>query len=165
MIDPHVVEKPAFTIVGCEATFISALSPDANNLEVIGGLWESFVHRAKEVPHRADQAMYGLIYSRNESQRSHPDEFQYIAGVQVDQVGELPAGMVARTIPASKYVVVIHRGPIARIGETMSLLYQTWLPDSPYRHSGLADIEKYDERFHPDAEESEMEYWISVNEP
>lgn len=38
MIQPIVVGKPSLQVVGHEAPFIHALSPDANNLDVIDKL-------------------------------------------------------------------------------------------------------------------------------
>ena len=35
MIEPEIVQKGAFTIVGMEASFIGALSSDTNNFQVI----------------------------------------------------------------------------------------------------------------------------------
>jgi hypothetical protein len=70
---PKIIDKPALTIVGLETPFIHALSPDTNNY-IIGPLWDRFVHRAKEVASRAGNAMYGIIYGRPESERSHPHD-------------------------------------------------------------------------------------------
>ena len=161
MQSPHIVEKPALTVVGLETPFIHALSPDTNN-HIIGPLWDRFIHRAKEVPNRAGDAMYGIIYSRPESERSHPHELQYIAAAAVSSLGEIPAGMTSRTIPAGTFAVFLHRGPITRIADTCREIYRVWLPQSPWEHAGIADVELYDERFNCESEGSVMEYWISV---
>ena len=161
---PVIRERPALNIVGIDAPFIHALSPDANNLEVIGGLWNDFLHRAREIPHRVGREMYGVAYALDESLRSHPDEMQYIAGVAVGEVGDLSAPLVSKLIPAGRFAAITHRGPISKIGETVGQLYNDWLPQSKFQHSGIADIEVYGPRFNPTAEASEMEYWISVRE-
>ena len=162
MLTPEIVTKPACTIAGCEGAFIHALSPDANNLEVIGGLWQSLGPRYEEIPHRVGQGSVGLIYGRCESERSHPDELQYIAGVFVSSDDGLPKGISSHHIPEQLFAVFLHRGPIQGIGETVGQIYREWLPQSGYQHSGLADIEIYDERFCADSEDSESEYWISI---
>ena len=61
MIEPKIVQKGAFTIVGMEASFIGALSPDANNFELVPALWHRFINRLDEVESRTDEACYGLI--------------------------------------------------------------------------------------------------------
>jgi AraC family transcriptional regulator len=162
MLQPQIVEKPELCVIGLEAAFISALSPQASNAEVIGPLWQKFFERAQGVPHRIGQEMYGVIYSRPDSQRAHPHELQYIAGVAVSNAVEPPAGMVARSVPAGTFAVFTHRGPIKGIVHTLHEVYRVWLMQSAYEHAGIADVELYDRRFRPGSEDSEMEYWISV---
>ena len=161
MLEPSIVKKPPLSIVGLETPFIHALSPDTNN-HIIGPLWDQFIRRAKEVPHRAGDAMYGIIYGRPESERTHPHELQYIAGVAVSSLGEVPEGMVPRAIPTGKFAVFIHRGSIMKIAETCREIYRVSLPQSGWEHAEIADVELYDERFDCESEQSEMEYWISV---
>jgi AraC family transcriptional regulator len=162
MLTPRIENKPELKVIGLEAAFINALSPDATNLKVIGPLWDQFCHLANKVPSRVGTAMIGVIYGRPEAQRAHPDELQYIASVPVSSTAEVPSGLVARTVAAGTFAVFIHRGPIQGIGETVREIYRIWLPQSGYRHAGIADVELYDERFHCDRETSEMEYWVSV---
>jgi len=162
MLQPQIVKKPALQIVGLEAAFIHALSPEATNFKVIGPLWDKFVHRAREVPNRIGEEMFGVIYGRPEKERTHPDELQYIAAVRVSSVNEIPTGMALRTVAAGTFAVFTHRGPIQTIGDTVREIYRVWLPQSAYRHAEIADVELYDHRFHCDRDDSEMEYWISV---
>lgn len=162
MQQPTIVEKPELKVVGLEAPFIHGLSPETTNFKVIPPLWEQFCARAGNVPHRIGGDMFGVIYGRPESERSHPDELQYIAAVPVSSIDQLPEGMSSRTIPAGTFAVFIHRGPIYKIADTCREIYRVWLPQSGYQHTGIADIELYDHRFCPDGEDSEMEYWISV---
>jgi predicted transcriptional regulator YdeE len=162
MHEPQIVEKPALTVVGLETPFIHALSPDTNNFKVIGPLWDRFVHRAGEVPHRIGDAMYGIIYGRPATERSHPDELQYIAGVPVSSAAEVPVGMVSHTVPAGTFAVFLHHGPITKIADTCREIYRIWLPRSAWVHAEIADVELYDQRFDCENEASEMEYWISV---
>jgi AraC family transcriptional regulator len=162
MLQPQILEKRPLTVVGLETAFIHALSPDATNVEVIGPLWERFIPRATEIRRRAGEEMYGVIYARPKAQRAHPDELMYLSGVAVSDVGELPDGMVSRTIPAGTFAVFVHRGPIQGIRETVREIYRDWLPQSSYEHAEIADVELYDHRFCLDSPDSEMEYWISV---
>lgn len=163
MIEPTLVEKPSFQIIGPEASFIGALSTHPTNFKVIPALWESFCVRVGEVPNRLGQEMYGVMYGRPRAERGDPDEMQYIAAVRVSSNAQIPSGMVSHTIPAAMFAVFIHRGPISGIAETVSQIYRQWLPNSKYKHAGIADVELYDQRFNPTSEKSEMEYWISVS--
>lgn len=162
MHEPQIVEKPALTVVGLEASFISALSPDATNSHVIGPLWDKFVHRAAEVPNRIGHDMLGVVYGRPPAERSHPHEMQYIAAVPVSSTAKIPQGMVAHTVTAGTFAVFTHRGPINSIAKTVDEIYRVWLPQSAWQHAQIADVELYDERFCGGGDDSEMEIWISV---
>lgn len=129
---------------------------------IIGPLWGEFVARAGEIPHRLGHALVGIIYGRPEAERSHPHELEYIAAAPVSSTGEIPAAMVAWTVPATTFAVFEHHGPIDRISRTVRQIYRQWLPASEYEHTGIADVELYDERFCVDGRESVMEYWITV---
>jgi AraC family transcriptional regulator len=162
MLTPQIIEKPALTVIGLEAAFIHALSQQSTGATVIPTLWDKFGHRAGEVQGRSGDAMYGIIYGKPEAERSHPDELQYIAAVAVDSQRAIPEGMVRHTVPAGTFAVFLHRGPITNIAQTCREIYRVWLPQSPWQHAGIADVELYDHRFKCEGEASEMEYWLSV---
>jgi AraC family transcriptional regulator len=162
MLAPQILDKPALTVIGLQTPFIHALSPDTNNFKVIGPLWDRFIQRAKEVPNRVGDEMYGIIYGQPEKQRSHPHELQYIAAVAVNSTTVIPAGMVSYTVPPGRFAVFVHRGPIAKIAETCREIYRVWLPRSAWDHALTADVELYDRRFCADGDQSEMEYWIPL---
>ncbi len=162
MLQPQVIEKSELTVIGLEAAFIHALSPDATNFQVIGPLWDQFIQRATQVQNRLDDKMVGIIHDRPPAERSHPHELQYLAAAPVSSTGEIPEGMVWRIIPAGTFAVFTHRGPITLLGDTVREIYRVWLPQSGWQHAEIADVELYDHRFSCDREDSEMEYWISV---
>jgi AraC family transcriptional regulator len=162
MLQPQIVEKAAFTVVGCQEPFIHALSPDANNQKVIGALWDRFVHRQHEVRNREGKESYGIVHALPENQRSHPHELLYIAAVRVASAGDLPAGMIAWTVPAGTYAIFLHKGPIRNIAATGTEIYRQWLPQSEYEHAHTCDVELYDHRFKGNADDSEMEWWLPV---
>jgi AraC family transcriptional regulator len=162
MLQPLIVEKPELRVVGLEAPFIHALSPETTSFKIIGPLWDRFIQQADRIPHRIGHEMYGIIYGRPESERSHPHELQYIAAVPVSSTADVPDGMVSYTVPAATFAVFTHRGPIQAIGDTCSEIYRVWLPQSDYQQAEVADVELYDHRFCCDSDESEMEYWLPV---
>ncbi|MEK6260003.1 MAG: GyrI-like domain-containing protein [Planctomycetota bacterium] len=157
-----IVEKPELKVIGYEASFIHALSPEATNIQVIGPLWDKLTRQSAHIPNKIGDAMFGIIYGRPETERTHPHELQYIAAVPVSSTAEVPEGMVSWTVPAGTFAVFTHRGPIRNIAGTVSEIYRVWLPQSDYQLTEIADVELYDHRFCPDGADSEMEYWISV---
>ena len=162
MVEPEIVQKEAFTVVGMEAPFMGAQSPDANNFEVIHALWHQFNHRVGEVENRSDEASYGLVMTIPEAERSHPDELLYVAGVAVCGDVSLPEDMVSHEVPASTVAVFTHRGPLTSLPETLREAWEVWLPQSGYRSNQL-EVERYDHRFTVESPlESEMETWLGI---
>ena len=162
MVEAEIIQKDAFTVVGMEASFISALSPDSNNFEMIPPLWDRFVDRIEEIEHRSDEACYGLVFTRPKRERSHPDELLYVAGVAVRGVASLPEGMVKHEVPASTFAVITHRGPIANLPETIRRAMEEWLPRSGFRWN-MIEVERYDHRFSIESpQDSEMETWLGI---
>jgi len=163
MLEPKIVEKEAIKIVGLEAPFIHILSPDANNTEVLPKLWKDFLGRLDEIKNRDGHDMYGYIYGFEEEKRSHPDELHYCCGVPVNAYDTIPEKMKVIEIPGSQYAVFRLVGKIENIKDHINKIYQEWLPQSEYKHSGLADVEFYDKRFNPESDDSIYEYWISTS--
>jgi AraC family transcriptional regulator len=147
----------ALTIVGLGGRFISALSPNATNQEVIPKLWGELIPRLGEVSDRVDRITYGLCEPLDE----RTGECRYVAGVAVSNADRVPDGMEAVTLPAATYAVFTHRGPVDAMGETMRRIYGELLPASGRRRAPGADLERYDERFDGGAD-SELEIWIPI---
>lgn len=160
MQQPQIVEKPELLIVGCEAPFIHALSPDANNHKVIPQVWDRLMHCLQSFPHQSCESMYGLIEQREE--RSHEHELWYLAGVPAQPEAAIPDGTTLKTVPAGTYAVFTHRGPMSDIAKTVGYAYREWLPNFGYELADAPDVELYDERFSCDRDDSEMEYWLPV---
>jgi AraC family transcriptional regulator len=150
-------------VIGMGAKFISALSPDANNFQVIGGLWGRYLPRSQEIPARKSGADLGLIYCLgDEEQKSHPNEMYYLAGAEVNSIEKVPEGMTALTVPAGNYAVFTHKGLISKLGMTMKYIYGSWLPKSGKKLRDAPEIEIYDQRFKHNSEESELDIYIPI---
>jgi AraC family transcriptional regulator len=162
LLTPRIEEKTSFPIVGLHTRFIHALSPDTTAMEKLGPLWRSLLDRVREIPDQAGGPLVAFIYGEEESRRSHPHELHYVAGAPVRSVADLPEGMVSREVPGGLYAVFTHRGKLDALFATIEAIYREWLPASAYEHAGRADVETYGDRFDPDSDDSEMEYWISI---
>jgi AraC family transcriptional regulator len=156
----HVDEKK---VVGMGASFISVLSPEANNQKVIGELWGQYNPRGPEIKARLSWADIGVITCLGgESEKSHPNEMFYVAGTEVKSTEEIPAGMVALTIPAGTYAVFTHKGKIQKIDMTMKYIYGSWLPKSGKKLREAPELEIYDQRFKHDSDDSELDIYIPI---
>ena len=167
-LEPTFVELPAFSLVGPAATFIAAMSPDSNNLEIIPPLWAGFKQRFRdimavyEMP-RPNQA-WGACRCLPAVQRSREDELEYLAGVEISGDAPVPNGLVRWEVPARRYARFIHRGPIDTFTETVGYVFGSWFPRSGFEPTMDVELELYDERFDPGSEESVLEYYVALRE-
>lgn len=161
---PEIVTRPTQVFAGLPARFIISCSPEANNLEVIPKLWSEFMPRSHEPITIEPDTTYGLCDSPESlgQEAEHPHEGVYLAAVQVAKDALPPPGMATWSAAGGSYAKFVHRGPIARIGETMRFIYGEWLPEADCERSPGPDIERYDARFDPTGEQSVLEIYIPV---
>lgn len=160
---PTIITLPAFTLVGATARFISAMSPDANNMKVIPPLWHEFATRKEENGQPLDGFAYGACRCLPPSRRSRDDELEYLAGLNVDPSTPVPKGMGRWNIAAGTYAHFVHRGPIARLCDTIGFANGTWLPSSGYRYAGDGvELERYDHRFNTASADSELDFLLPI---
>ncbi|WP_010494456.1 MerR family transcriptional regulator [Paenibacillus elgii] len=149
-MEPKLVKKAAFTVVGMEW----------NNKSSEGGipqLWDRFVPREDEIQGKLQpDVSYGVCIPGSNG------DLSYIAGFET--TGEhLPNGMIKFTVPEQTYAVFTHTGSLRRLGETMELIYRKWLPLHSLEPSQGMDLEVYDERFtEPEDERTQIDLYIPV---
>jgi predicted transcriptional regulator YdeE len=144
-MNPKVVQQSGFTMVGMAVRTSNAKEMTADGL--IGKQWARVMQEAvlAKIPNKADKSIVA-VYTEYAS--DHNGDYTYVLGARVNSDTDVPAGMVAKKIPAGKYAVFTsEKGPPAKV------VPETWmrinsLPktavggDRMYR----ADFEIYDER-------------------
>lgn len=159
----EIVHLPALNLVGFAARFISALSPDANNQTVIPPLWDLLMSRRREIGVEIHAPAYGACRPLLASERKHPQELEYLAGFAVERPPEtLAEGMTLWRLEPATYVRFTHRGPLSKLNETISYVYDTWLPASKQRRADGVEFELYDENFRGNSPDSELGYFIPI---
>ncbi|MDY6877457.1 MAG: GyrI-like domain-containing protein [Chloroflexota bacterium] len=148
-MEPQIVTKPAFTVVGM-------LYRGKNENNEIAQMWQEFMPRIGEIVHEANLGdSYGVCRDMDPE-----GVFEYVAGFEVDSGAAIPEGMVSWDIPAQKYAVFPCTLPT--IGEAYQHAFQTWLPRSGYQRGDGPDFELYDETFDPNVQDSEMYIYIPI---
>lgn len=163
-LQPEIVTLPARSFTGLQARFVSARSPEANNLQVIPQLWAQFVPRLAEAQPLERGITYGLCECPESigEKSTRPDEALYLAAVQSAPGSKAPRGMTTWQSPGSTFAKFVHRGPVAKLGETIGYIYGKWLPAGEYESGDGPDIERCDERFNPMSDDSVLEIFIPV---
>ena len=161
-MNPKIIPLPALTLLGLETHFISARSPDANNLVLIPPLFGRFFARRAELPPTLDRFTYGACRCLPADQRTRDDELVYLVCASVDAAANVPAGMTIWRVPPFTYAQFTHRGPIARLSETINSIHGDWFPRSGYEHADGPELERYDERFGDGGDKCELDYLVPV---
>ena len=156
-MEPTLQFMPARLVVGLGAKFISVLSPEADNFEVIPRLWHEFVGRQDEIQNRADMNALGCVFCGEGT-----DERYYLACVEVTAVENVPTGMESLEIPAGNHAVFVHKGSLDTLGETMEHIHGTWMPASGYARRDAPEVEIYGAKFDPASADSELEICIPI---
>jgi len=153
-MEPKIISKPAFKAVG-----LSYVGKNLNG--EIGQMWGSFIPRINEPKRINPQVSYGLCFTNVKDVRE--GEFEYVAGVEVTDDQNIPAGMVYREVPAYKYAVFTHHGKLDNLGETYQYIYNTALAQTGLQiHPDKYDMEVYNEDFIPGSDDSKLYIYVAV---
>lgn len=143
IMQPQIVTKPAFTVVGLPFTGFITSAPyeDGKENNEIGVVWGEFNRRAPEIQNICGPT-YGLCFGM-------PNEREpwYIAGVEVSRAEEIPAGMMSMSVPAQKYAVF--PCTLGTLGATYRHITEEWQSQTGYEHAEAPDFELYDAEFDP----------------
>lgn len=142
---PRVVQQSGFIVIGISARTSNAKEMTADGM--IGKQWTRLMQEGllAKIPNRADHTIVAVY---TDYANDHSGEYTYILGAKVTSAKDVPAGMVAKKVPAGKYVVFTsEKGPAPKV------VPETWMKINslPKDITGGdrvygADFEVYDER-------------------
>jgi predicted transcriptional regulator YdeE len=127
---PEIVRRPAMTVMG-------VLVKSTAEEQDFCAFWDRFMARAEEIePFRIEPGWYGVDYL--------PDEtgvFEYIPGIAVGAVGEVPDGLVVRDVPGGLYAAFACR--VSTMQQTYDAI-EKWLASAAYaREESRPGLEFY----------------------
>lgn len=126
---------------------------------LIPALWQRFQPHLGHVPGQIGRDAYGVI-----AKGDHEGQIDYIAGVEVSDVSDLPAEYSRVRIPSLRYAVFEHQGHVSAIRRTWMTIWNRWLPDSGHRLADAPEFERYTEAFDPWSGAGGIEIWIPLAE-
>lgn len=159
-MNSKIVERPEFLAAGIAIRTSNAKEMTAD--AVIGKQWERLMQEGvlAKIPNRIDSSVVA-VYSEYASDKD--GEYTFLLGARVTSDAGMPAGIVARKVPAGKFAVfTTTRGPAYQV------VPETWahinsLPrnspggDRLYR----ADYEIYDERA-KDPQDMQADIYVGI---
>jgi predicted transcriptional regulator YdeE len=143
--NPRAVEQEGFAMVGIAVRTSNAeqMTPE----RPIGKQWERLFKEGvlAAIPNRADANIVAL-YTEYASDKD--GEYTYVLGARVTKVDSVPAGMVAKNVPAGRYAVFTsERGAVQKV--VVEMWQRVW--STPKSSLGgdrtyKSDYELYDQR-------------------
>ena len=159
-MNPTIVEKDGFTVIGISAR--TSNTKEVTDDGVIGKMWGRLFQEGliAKIPNKADQNIVA-VYTDYAS--DHNGDYTYILGARVTSDTEIPAGMVAKKIPAQKFAVFTSdRGPAPKVVPALWMKINS-LPKTAVGGDRLykGDFEVYDQRAsHP--ENLQVDIYIGI---
>ena len=159
-MNPKIVEKDGFTVIGISARTSNA--KEVTEEGVIGKMWARLFQEGvlAKIPNKADQ---NIIAVYTEYASDHNGEYTYLLGARVTSDAEVPAGMIAKNIPAQKFAVFTsEKGPAQKV------VPQVWMKINSLPQTAVggdrrykADFEVYDERA-ADPENLQVDVYVGI---
>ncbi|WP_254512752.1 GyrI-like domain-containing protein [Anatilimnocola floriformis] len=118
--------------------------------------WGRFCEYLGKVPGQVGQMSYGVSWNCEPKAG-----FDYLAGVEVSDTSQLPAGFSYVKIAAQRYAVFVHLLHVSKLPETIDTIWRKWVPDCGLA-TGEDCIERYTAEFNPATGLGGMEIWIPL---
>ncbi len=122
MKQPDIIHHERFLVMGT----VTRRKPGTERPETVAAIWNEFeTHHEKIRLHSVDSKYYGVSFGA-----AQDGSFDYLAGMAVGQVGETPAGVQFREVPAATYAVFACG--VQSIGQTYGHIFGEWRSTSGY---------------------------------
>ena len=122
--------------------------------------WAWFGPRIVEIGGRLGDDTFGLCSD------STDEAMSYFCGVRIPVIVPTPPDLVTIAVPALRYTVFPHTGPVDSLSQTIVAAFGKALPAAgfaPYRAAGVPDLlERYGPDFNPQTGLGTIEIWIPV---
>ena len=156
LLPPRIEQGRALLIAGLTGRY---------GCEGPGGIpaqWQRFAPHIGHIPGEIGPkdtggVAYGVVLNSDDL-----GNFDYVSGVEVTDVSDLPEGFASLRIPAQLYAVFHHAEHVSTIRRTMHAIYTQWLPASDYDPDDAPFFERYGPEFDPRTGEGGLEAWIPV---
>ena len=158
-LHPRFESYGALLIAGLQAHYTF------ETLDDIPKQWERFVPQVESVRGRVGEAHYGLCIKMS----AGSEGFDYVTGVQVADLANLPSEWIGVRIPGQTYAIFSHPGHVSTIRDSARAIEEDWLPKSgrepePTSRGEPNLIERYGKDFDPNTGTGDIELWLPIKE-
>lgn len=149
--EPRFEHGHFFLIAGVGDRFTQQTIPG------IPALWEKLMPHLGQIPGQTGEVMYGVGYNFDGK-----GGFDYIAGVEISKLDDLPDTYRWVEIQPQYYAVFEHKGPLTSLPQTFRHIFDTWLPQSGHTAADAPEFERYSEDFNPNLNTGKLEIWLPI---
>lgn len=152
-MNPRFEQKASFKVIGVQYRALAS--------ESLHKLWGEYSARCEEIPHvcEKDKAYQVCLF---EGSNPEKEEYTFIAGMCVDNLAEIPSGMLGHVVKAAQYAIFEHRGKLDKLHQTYQYIFGVWLQENAWIMDEADALEIYDSRFIPESDDSLLEIWIPI---
>lgn len=122
----------------------------------IPALWQRLQPYLGSIPNRVDRTAYGVCSSGDAG------NLDYIAGVEVAGLADLPAEFRRIRLTAQRYAVFARREHISSVRMAWNTIWTKWRAESGHEIADAPAFERYDEAFDPRTGRGGFEIWIPL---
>lgn len=149
-----MTQKSSFHIIGIS---VRTTNQDEQASTDIPALWNKFFAEGilAKIPNKVNSNLY-CIYTDYE--KDHTAPYTTILGCKVENLNEIPEGLIGKTIPEAKYEIFTAKGNLMQ-----GAVYNEWTKiwNATIERTFVADFELYDAKSH-DPENAEVDIFIGV---
>lgn len=151
-LKPSHIEKDGkpMIVAGISRPLVSSLN--------IPGQWEQFNVQRSEITDQIGLASYGICLNMGNENQS-----EYMCGVEVSNIGQLPGKFSYKELPPCNYTVFVHAGHVSTIRQTIDAANK-WVAQSKYELDGEPAFffERYKQAYNPETGTGAIEIWIPI---
>jgi AraC family transcriptional regulator len=148
---PRIVAHAAMTLVGMSEHYQAGANAG------IPSQWSRFGPLIGHITNQVQGVSYGVVYHVDAS-----NSFDYLCGVEVTTVADLPSGCIELRVPASTYAVFVHTGHISTVQATFTAIWERGLAEAGVKAADAPVCERYDDKFDPRTGLGSLEIWVRI---
>ena len=157
---PKIIKETGFTVVGISSRTTNAKEMSGEG--VIAQQWDRFVKEGllSKIPNKVDSNILA-VYTDYEGNVN--GAYTYVLGARVSSAADVPAGMVAKNIPAARYAVFTsEKGFVGKVvPETWSRIWAAPKSATQGNRAYQTDFEIYDRRA-IDPQNAQVDVYVGV---
>ena len=151
---PRIIEGRALTIAGLAERHAN------DKPEEVPAQWQRLAPYIGSIPYpTGPRCAYGVVIDLFFGE----DSFQYLNGIEVSAVRDLPPELTALRLPAQRYAAFVHPGHLSKMRQTVHTIFTRSLEEHQLEAGDFPNfVEYYGPAFDIEAGRNDVEIWVPL---